>query len=122
MSSSAANRGRQTVDVNIAFRQELLGAVKCAADSQALATASGDFRDVVIILSTASGVTSSQTAIVYHRPLGATKTDSQIIFNGAVNAGENIVLPPIGLGDTDVLTVDVSAHDKIIASAYGVSV
>lgn len=122
MGSTSDTRGRITADVNIAFRQELLGAVKCAAASQTLYTADGAFRDVTIILSTASGVTTSQTAIVYHRPAAATKADSQIIFNGAVNVGENIVLPPIGLADTDVLTVDVSANDKIVVSAYGVSI
>lgn len=120
MGSTSDTRGRITADVNIAFRQELLGAVLCSSASNTLATAAGDFRDVTIILSTASGIVSSQIAIVYHRPLGATKTDSQIIFNGAVNVGENIVLPPIGLADTDVLTVDVNVTSKIVASAYGV--
>jgi hypothetical protein len=115
-------RGRLTADVNLAFRQELLGAILTSSSSNTLYTADGAFRDVVIILTTASGITTSQTAIVYHRPAGATKADSQIIFNGAVNAGENIVLPAIGLEDTDVLTVDVSATSKIVASARGVAI
>lgn len=122
MGSTSDTRGRITADVNIAFRQELLGAVKCSSSSNDLATADSDFRDVMIILSTASGVTTSQTAIVYHRPAAATKDDSQIIYNGAVNVGENIVIPPIGIAKTDVLTVDVSATNKIVACAYGVPI
>jgi hypothetical protein len=99
-----------------------LGAVKCSSASNTLFTADQRYAHVQVVLTTVPGVTNSTTGVVvYHRPLGAAKADSQAIFNGTIQAGMNVVITGLGLANTDVLTVDAGTVDRIVASVYGVA-
>ena len=103
--------------------QKLAGVEVTATTNINIFTAAQDYTQVQVIITTSAGVSSSTAGVVlYHRPLGAAKADANIIFNGTVQAGMNIVISGLGITNTDVFTCDVSGGaDRIVVAIYGVA-